>query len=380
MEAKTKTMQKIKRNFRWDTHVFFIVLLVFLLTGLGCVFVYSASSYASELRYGNSTVYLTKQIIGVILGFCALVFFSFFPYEKLKKLKGWLVLICIVLLLAVFLPGIGVEKYGASRWINLGFTTLQPSELAKFTLVIFSAAYLSDRYEQVKKFKTLLPVLGVGLAFCLLVIVEPNMSVTMCIGMIMLFMLFIGGARLKHFGMLAMPAAAVVPVLIFMEPYRIKRLMAFINPWASPQGEGFQLIQSLYSLGSGGLFGVGIGNSRQKYLFLPFSESDFIFSIIGEETGWFGCIFIMLLFAALIGFLFFVGRKAKDRFGFLLCCGIGAVIGIQALMNIAVVTGSIPPTGIPLPFISAGSTSLMVFMGAVGIAINVWRRRRETPN
>lgn len=360
----------------FDAKTLSIFLLVCGLSIFGCIMVYSASSYIANYRYSNPYFYLTKQIVGAVLGIIAMFVCTFVNYQKLKKLKWWVVIISAILLALVFIPGIGVENYGAKRWLNLGFFTIQPSEFAKFALVLFSAAYLSDNYEKIGKFKTLLPVLGVGLGFCLLVILEPNMSITMCIGFIMLFMLFVGGTKMKHFVWLGIPAACAVPALIIVEPYRVQRFMAFLNPWASPQAEGFQLIQSLYSLGSGGLFGVGLGNSRQKYMFLPFSESDFIFSIIGEELGLFGTILTLIVFAVLIYLLISVARNAKDRFGALLVLGVASVIAIQVILNVCVVSGLIPPTGLPLPFISAGSTSLIVFMAAVGLCLNVARQSR----
>ena len=360
----------------FDAKTLSIFLLVCGLAIFGCIMVYSASSYIANYRYSNPYFYLTKQIIGAVLGIIAMFVCTFINYQKLKKLKWWVVIISAVLLALVFIPGIGVENYGAKRWLNLGFFTIQPSEFAKFALVLFSAAYLSDNYEKIGKFKTLLPVLGVGLGFCLLVILEPNMSITMCIGFIMLFMLFVGGTKMKHFVWLGIPAACAVPALIIVEPYRVQRFMAFLNPWASPQAEGFQLIQSLFSLGSGGLFGVGLGNSRQKYMFLPFSESDFIFSIIGEELGLFGAILTLIVFAVLIYLLISVARNSKDRFGALLVLGVASVIAIQVILNVCVVSGLIPPTGLPLPFISAGSTSLIVFMAAVGLCLNVARQSR----
>lgn len=362
----------------FDAKSLSVFLLVCGLAIFGCIMVYSASSYIANYRYSNPYFYLTKQIIGAVLGIIAMFVCSFINYQKLKKLKWWLVIISAILLVLVFVPGIGVENYGAKRWLNLGFFTIQPSEFAKFALVIFAAAYLSDNYEKIGKFKTLLPVLGVGLGFCLLVILEPNMSITMCIGLIMLFMLFVGGAKMKHFVWLGIPAACAVPALIIIEPYRIQRFMAFLNPWASPQAEGFQLIQSLYSLGSGGLFGVGLGNSRQKYMFLPFSESDFIFSIIGEELGLFGAILTLIVFAVLIYLLINIAKNAKDRFGALLVLGVASVISIQVILNVCVVSGLIPPTGLPLPFISAGSTSLIVFMAAVGLCLNVDKQSRTS--
>ena len=360
----------------FDAKTLSIFLLVCGLAIFGCIMVYSASSYIANYRYSNPYFYLTKQIVGAVLGIIAMFVCTFVNYQKLKKLKWWVVIISAILLALVFIPGIGVENYGAKRWLILGLFPIQPSEFAKFALVLFSAAYLSDNYEKIGKFKTLLPVLGVGLGFCLLVILEPNMSITMCIGFIMLFMLFVGGTKMKHFVWLGIPAACAVPALIIVEPYRVQRFMAFLNPWASPQAEGFQLIQSLYSLGSGGLFGVGLGNSRQKYMFLPFSESDFIFSIIGEELGLFGAILTLLVFAVLIYLLISVARNARDRFGALLVLGVASVIAIQVILNVCVVSGLIPPTGLPLPFISAGSTSLIVFMAAVGLCLNVARQSR----
>lgn len=350
-----------------------IILITIILCVFGCVMVYSASSYSASINYNNEYHFLTKQIIGVALGAICMTVMCFVDYRILKRFKWWAILVSFVVLLLVFIPNIGVSNYGAQRWIGLPGFTIQASEIAKFCFVLFCASYLCDKADSIHKFKTLLPVLGVGLATCLLILLEPNMSITMCVGLVMLTMLFIGGMRLKHLGLLSIPAIMLVPMLIILEPYRLKRLMAFINPWASPQGEGFQLIQSLYSLGAGGLFGVGLFNSRQKYQFLPFSESDFIFSIIGEEFGLFGAGILMLLFLALIINMLKVARRSADRFGYLLVVGITSVLAIQVLINLAVVTGSIPPTGVPLPLISAGSSSLIVFMSAIGVVLNINR-------
>lgn len=374
-ELKFKIQENhFKKIFKFNKKTFLIYFLVLGLGIFGCIMVYSASSYVAKHRYGNEYFYLTKQIVGVALGAIAMLIFSKIDYHKLKKFRWAGVIISAVMLALVFIPGIGVENYGARRWLNLGLFTIQPSEFAKFAFVLFAAEYLSRHYEDVGKFKTLLPVLGVGIGFCILIILEPNMSITMCMGLVMLFMLFVGGAKLKHFLILGVPAAAAVPALIIIEPYRIQRFMAFLNPWANPQGEGFQLIQSLYSLGSGGMFGVGLFNSRQKYLFLPFSESDFVFSIIGEELGFFGATFVVLIFALLIFLLIGIAKKSKDRFGSLLVLGIASVIAIQVVINLFVISGLIPPTGLPLPFVSAGSTSLIVFMSAIGICLNVQKQ------
>lgn len=351
-----------------------IILLVIGLVGFGCLMVYSASYYSAQYHYGNQYFFLFKQIMGVVLGIFAMIFFSLVDYHILKKYKNLIIIVAIVLLVLVFVPGLGVESYGAKRWISLLGISIQPSEIAKFALVIFIASYMSDNHDKVKTFKGLFPVLAVGGIICLLTMLEPSMSVTMCIAFVTLFMLIIGGMSKKHTLMFSIPAGAVVPLLVILEPYRLKRLMAFIDPWASPQGEGFQLIQSLYGLGSGGLFGVGLFNSRQKYLFLPFAESDFILSIIGEEIGFFGVCLLMFVFLYLIFNLIKIALNSKDRFGAMLVSGVAFIIGVQTLLNIAVVTGSIPPTGLPLPFISSGGTSVTVFMAGIGICLNVLRQ------
>lgn len=355
-----------------------LISLVFLLIALGMLFIYSASSYSSGIKYDDSFYFVKKQLLGFGMGLVVMLFFTMFDYHKFVKLRWIVVSIYISLLLLVFIPGIGKSNYGANRWITIGGISLQSSEVAKFGFVIFSACYLSKNYKKMKTFWGTIPLIAVGGISCLLILLEPNLSVTLCLGTVMLIMLLIGGMQFKHFLFILVPALCLVPILIIIEPYRLQRLVAFIDPWASPKEEGFQLIQSLYALGSGGLFGVGLFNSRQKYLFLPFSESDFIFSIIGEELGFVGCIMIIVIYAIVIWKGVKIAYSASDRLGCYMAGGITSVIGVQLLINIAVVTGSIPPTGIPLPFMSAGGTSLMVFMGAVGILLNISRKENQT--
>ena len=362
-----------KKTQKFDKTIFFVYFLTFSLVAFGCLMVYSASYYTAGVRYGNEYFFLLKQLLGVVLGIFAMIFFTFFDYHILKKFRYIILAVCIVLLILVFVPGFGVQSYGANRWVNFFGISIQPSEITKFALILFLASYLSENHDKIKTFKGLLPALIVAGVLCLLVIIEPSMSVTMCLAFLTFFMLIIGGINKKHTLLFTGLAAAAVPLLILAEPYRMKRLFAFLDPWVSPQGEGFQLIQSLYSLGNGGLFGVGLFNSRQKYMFLPFAESDFIFSIIGEEFGLIGSIFLILVFSVLVYFLIKIGLNAKDRFGCLLACGVGILIAVQTLLNIAVVTGSIPPTGLPLPFISSGGTSVAVFMAGVGVCLNVHR-------
>lgn len=370
--GKNKFFSKFKFSNCYGVCFLSIGLAIF-----GCIMVYSSSMYSAEYHFGNSEFFLYKQIIGVMLGLALMIFFSLVDYHSLKKFRWWFLGFTVVLLALVFVPGIGVESYGAKRWINLLGFSIQPSEIAKLALVLYVSSYLSDNYDKIKTFKGLLPVLGVAGLLCVLVILEPSMSVTMCLALITFFLLIVGGISKKHTIMFSIPAVAMVPLLIAIEPYRLKRLFAFIDPWANPRGEGFQLIQSLYSLGDGGWFGVGLFNSRQKYLFLPFAESDFIFSIIGEEIGFFGVVCVIIAFASLVILLMRIGLNAKDRFGCLLACGVAFMIGLQTILNIAVVTGSIPPTGLPLPFISSGGSGVMVMLAGIGVCLNVARQSRK---
>ena len=355
-----------------------LYLAVTILAIIGTIFIYSASNYSAKATYGDEYYFVKKQLIGIALGIVAMTVTSLFDYHNLKKLTIPIAVISFVLLALVFVPGIGVENYGARRWIGFGAFTLQPSELAKFSLILFSASYISTHPERPKTFKGILPILAFGLATCLLIILEPNMSITVCVGLLMLTILFCSGMKIKHLLILIIPALILGVILILIEPYRLKRLLAFLNPWSSPKGEGYQLLQSLYALGSGGWFGVGLFNSRQKFAFLPFAESDFILSIIGEEVGFIG----LVLFFLLLAYIIFKGirsaQRAKDMFGFILAVGITLIFGIQVVINALVVTGSIPPTGLPLPLVSSGNTSIIIFMAEMGIIQNISKNQSLT--
>ena len=346
-----------------------ILILTTVLSAFGVLAVYSASGYVAKTQYGDEWYFVKKQVLGFVFGLIAMIFCGRLNYEKLKGKKArWVALILPIILLAlVFVPGIGKSNYGATRWIGVGSFTLQPSELAKYGFVIFASAYMADNMGKMRTFKGVLPVLGAGGGICVLIILEPNMSVTMCVALLMLAMLFLGGMKIKHFLWIFLPALLAVPLLIIAEPYRLSRLSAFLDPWESPRGEGYQLIQSLYALGNGGWFGAGLLNSRQKYRFLPFAESDFILSIIGEELGIVGIIALFTVSALLVCRGIRVAKNADDFFSFLLASGITLVYGIQTVINALVVSGSIPPTGLPLPLISSGNTSLIITMASMGI-------------
>lgn len=350
-----------------------LLICVFLMAVFGCLMIYSASSYTAGVQYGDKLYFVKKQLIGVLLGTATMVGTCFIPYKKLIKFRYPAIIIAAILLALVFVPVIGITNYGATRWIGFGGVTIQPSEIAKYAYALFVAAYFAKNPEKVKTIKGVLPVLGVGIAFCVLIIIEPNMSITMCVGMLMLCLVFLSGTNLKTFAFILIPFAVAVPVLIILEPYRLQRLSAFLDPWASPKDEGYQLIQSLYALGNGGLFGTGLFNSTQKYRFLPFAESDFILSIMGEELGFFG----LIIFFVCCGFIvyrgFKIARNCKDRFGYLLASGFTLVYGIQVVVNALVVSGTIPPTGLPLPLISSGNTSLIITMASMGVLHNISR-------
>lgn len=358
-------------------------ILVVLVAAFGVLMVYSASYYAAEKQFGDAFYFMKKQLVGFILGIVAMLAAGFFPYRSLKKLKWPALIVSLVLLAAVFIPGLGVENYGATRWIGLGSITIQPSEIAKFGFIIFAAAYASENPERMKKFTGMLPVLAAGGGICLLIIAEPNMSVTMVVGILMVAMLFLSGVKIRHFLIILLPIALAVPVLIVMEPYRLQRLYAFLDPWSSPQGEGYQLIQSLYALGNGSWLGTGLFKSMQKYRYLPFAESDFILAVIGEEFGYVGIILLFLVFGAIVFCGIRTAARCKDMFGFLTASGITAVYAIQVVINALVVSGSIPPTGLPLPLVSSGNTSLIITMAAMGVLYNIsrggkgWREKKK---
>ena len=355
----------------------FFLAAVLLLAGWGVVCVYAASSYNAEVQYGDEFYFFKKQLIGFVLGTAAMAGVSFIPYDKLKKIGIPALVVSLVLLALVFIPGLGRSNYGATRWIGIGPITIQPSELAKLGFVLFAAGYFAKDPARMRTLRGCLPVLGAGLGICVLIILEPNMSVTMCVGAIMIGMLFLAGASKKALAAVCVPVLLAVPALIIAEPYRLQRLSAFMDPWASPKEEGYQLIQSLYALSNGNLFGVGLFNSRQKYRFLPFAESDFILSVIAEETGFFGvlCMFALIAFIVWRGFR--IAARCGNFYGFLLAGGITLAFAVQSALNALVVSGCIPPTGLPLPLVSAGNTSLIVTMAGMGIVYGI---SRHTPN
>ncbi len=355
-----------------DYGVFYTVIV---LLAIGVVMVYSASSYYAMYHDKvSSTYYLVKQSISAVAGFIAMFFFMSVDYHVLKKFTLPLLIISVPLLLVVKLfPPVN----GAQRWIPLGpFGSFQPSELAKYVIVLFLAVGLSNKGEKIKEFKNVLIYIGIAGIYAGLVLFQKNLSIAALIMIVAFIMLFCNGAKKKHLFLYVLPVLSVVVcIFIFGEEYRRNRMLNFLDPWKDASGNGYQLIQSFFALGAGGITGLGLGQSRQKTLYMPEPHNDFIFSIIGEELGLIGCLCIIALFIFLIWRGIKIAMEAKDVFGMLLAVGITSVIGFQTIINIAVVTGSMPVTGVPLPFISYGGTSLAITMMAIGVLLNVSRQR-----
>lgn len=360
--------KKLYMELKRSAQINILITTVFL-AAIGIIFIYSASSYSAKLEYNDSFFFVKKQALAFGAGLILMFFGAKLKLSILIKFKWLIYIFSIILLSLLLIPNLGKESYGATRWIDLGFISLQPSEIAKFGLMIFLAGYMYENPPLSFK-KMIIPIIS-GVIICLLIILEPNMSITICVGMSLILLIFIAGAPKKWFVLLLILVAVAIPALIIIEPYRIKRILAFMDPWQNPKAEGYQLIQSYYALGNGGLFGVGLFKSRQKYLFLPFAESDFIFSVIGEETGLIGCLIVVLAFFLLIYNGIKVAVSANNFYYTLLATGLTSVIALQAIINIAVVTGSIPPTGVPLPYVSAGGTSLVCFMFVSGLLYNI---------
>lgn len=351
-----------------------IVVLLFI----GIVMVYSSSSYYAlyQDKVFNSEFYFTKEIVWTVVGIIGMVVTMSIDYHIYKKWTPWLVIITIGLLVLVLF--LGADINGARRWIRLGGLSLQPSELAKYVVVLYLALLIDKRRGKIKEFKGgTLYYLAIAAVFAGLIILEKNLSITAIIMMVAFIMILVGGAKLSHLFSLIPIGLSAGLGLILMESYRLQRLTSFLDPWADPSGDSYQLIQSLYALGSGGLFGVGLGNSRQKALFMPEPHNDFIFAIIGEELGLIGCVAIISIFIFIVIKGTYIAVKARDNYGYLLAIGIISVIAIQAIINIAVVTGSMPVTGVPMPLISYGGTSLVFNLCAIGILLNISRQSKE---
>lgn len=382
-------MSKVKKASETSNKPFDFILFitVLLMLSLGIVMVLSASSPSALAETGDSYSYVKTQLVSAILGIILMLIISkidYHFYRKFYKIAYWG---SLALLLAVAIPGVGYTANGATRWINLGFTTIQPSEIVKIALIIFFATYLSNHKDELKGlwsgfFK---PFLILAPIILVLILVQDHLSASLVIILIISIMMIIAGTKIKHFLTFGVAGAGIGAIgLVLMAKFtekgafRLARLTSFLDPWKYAQDEGWQIIQSLYAIGSGGLFGVGLGQSKQKYLYIPEPHNDFIFAVLAEELGFVGCAVVILLFAIFIWRGILVAMKAPDMYGSLVAIGITSLVGIQAIINIAVVTSSIPNTGMPLPFFSYGGTALLILLCAMRSFIKYFKKCKKS--
>lgn len=352
-----------------DLVIFFVVIL---LLSLGTVMVFSASSVKAELQFGDAYYYLKRQFLWALLGIGAMVVLQKFDYWHWKRLAQPIFFISILLLALVLFEGVGEVAHGSRRWIGVGPLSFQPSEAAKLAAVIFFAHSFSEGREKISRFfQGIVPNLAwLGLIFGL-ILLQPDLGTAIAIGGTFFVLLFVSGVRLSHLIFVGLTSLPAVTWMIFSEEYRRRRFLAFLNPQEDPLGSGYHIIQSLYALGSGGLFGLGLGRSRQKLFYLPEQHTDFIFSILGEELGFIGALTLIALFFLFAWRGYRIAVTAPDTFSSLLAAGVTTMIILQTIINLGVVTSTLPITGIPLPMISYGGSSLLFTLSGIGILLNI---------
>jgi cell division protein FtsW len=357
-----------------------MLISVFLLLGIGLVAVYSASSVLAEQRFGDHYYYLKRQGIFCLFGLLVMILAHNINYLFYRTLAYFFLGSSLILLALLLVPGFGVKVGGAQRWFRLGFISMQPSEVAKLSLAIFVAYSMSKNAESMGTFSHgFLPHLAVAAIFMTLILLQPDLGTAIIIGVWMLILLFIGGVNVAQLFLLLGLISPVVFYLISHTAYRLNRWWAFLNPWEDPQGFGFQIIHSFLAFGSGGLLGVGIGNSKQKLFYLPEPHTDFILAIIAEEIGFIGVSVLLILFAVVVARGIKIALDAPELFGAYLAMGISCMLGLQVLVNMGVVMALLPTKGLTLPFISYGGSSLVVSLLGVGILLNISKRSRSNP-
>jgi cell division protein FtsW len=356
---------------------FILVIVILALLSLGLIMVYSASAVWADYRFDDSFYFAKRQLLFAIIGLIAMFFIMNIDYWTWRSWSKVILITCFVLLIAVLIPGIGNVRNGSRSWIGVGAFSIQPSEFMKLAMIIYLAKFLSENQKNITSFKKgLVPSLGLVFTAFALIMLQPDLGTgTVMVGTC-LIMIFVSGARIAHFIGLGLIGLAGFVGLIAAAPYRIKRITAFLDPWEDPLGSGFQTIQSLYAIGPGGLFGLGLGQSRQKFFYLPEPQTDFIFAILAEELGFIGGAFVLLLFALLLWRGIRTALNAPDLYGSFLAVGIISMVAFQVMINIGVVINLIPVTGITLPFFSYGGSSLTLMLMAMGILLNISRYSR----
>ncbi|NPV26576.1 MAG: stage V sporulation protein E [Firmicutes bacterium] len=353
---------------------FIIFLVTILLLSIGVIMVFSASAVKAGINYNDEYYFLKRQLLWSVIGILAMISMMNIDYYRLKRFAGSILLIGLFCLVLVLVPGVGKGAKGAIRWVGIGPLTFQPSEVMKLCLVFFMAKSLSNYQDRIQSFVGgVLPHLAIVGVVAGLVMLQPDLGTAVTICGTTFLLLFAAGARTSHLVFLALMGIALVAVASVTASYRMERWIAFLDPWKYALDEGFQTIQSLYAIGSGGLLGMGLGRSRQKLFYLPEQHTDFIFAILGEELGFIGAVLVVALFFLFAWRGLRVAITCPDSFGSLLATGITCMISLQAIINIGVVSGSLPVTGITLPFLSYGGSSLLFTMIGVGILLNISR-------
>lgn len=349
-----------------------LIIAVVLLSLFGLIMIYSASNIWSEYKFNDPYKYLKSQGLFLIISYIALFIISKVPYVEYKKKANMIFLVCVVLLVLVLIPGVGSVRNGSRSWFGIGGFGIQPSEFTKLGLIIFTSKYLSNNSKEIRDIKKgVLPILGILLLIFGLIMLEPDFGTGVVIVMTIVVLLFTSGVKMNFFIKIGVLGLIGVVALIIIAPYRMQRIVSFINPWNDPLGSGFQIIQSLYAIGPGGLLGLGFGNSVQKHFYLPEPQTDFIFSIISEEFGFMGVLLVSILFITIIYSGFKIAMKCEDLFGKYLAFGITFGLAFQTMLNLMVVVGLIPVTGVTLPFLSYGGSSLLITMCGMGILLNI---------
>lgn len=353
------------------------LLLTLLLVAVGLLMLFSASYARAYYTSGNSASVFISQLVFALLGVAVMFLVSRVPYEWYYKFSRLIYLVAVLSLLAVLIVGTRVN--GAKRWINLGFTRLQPSEIAKFALIVCLSTMMTQRQKEIKSPKTFWIGAGLMLVIAGLLVFEPHFSAIIIIALLCFSMMLIGGVNRKYLSVVALIGAAGLAYLLLSGGYTSDRITAWRNPEADPLDTGLQILQSEYAIGSGGLLGLGFGKSRQKYMYLPEEHNDYIFAIACEELGFIGAMGILILFALLIIRGYWIAIHARDRFSMLLGAGLTTLLAIQVILNVAVVTNLLPSTGISLPFFSSGGTALIMQLAEAGIMLNISRSISQSP-
>ena len=352
-----------------------LLVAVIFISIFGIIMIYSSSSVWALYKFEDSFKYVKNQTLFFIIGLFLMYYISKININFYKNKSNLILGLCFILLVLVLIPGIGVVRNGARSWFGIGSFGIQPSEAAKIGLIIFVSKYLSNNKKEIKNIKQgVLPILAIILLFFGLIMLEPDFGTGMVMTLTLIVMLFVSGVKMSFFVKIGVLGLLGITGLIIIAPYRLERIISFINPWSDPLGTGFQIIQSLYAIGPGGLLGMGFLNSRQKQFYLPEPQTDFIFSIISEEFGFLGVLIVCSFFVFIFYRIMKISLKQTDLFAKYLSFGLSFGLILQAMLNLMVVVGLIPVTGVTLPFLSYGGSSLLVSMASIGIVLNISRK------